>query len=109
MDTRSGCVYGAVAKKSRTLKVKVSSVFQVFKAVAARTRVDPWEIYHDFHIFDSWLICFCCPEATFLRCEEKLCQVYLEESMDLEVLRIFVELPIVKGSGSHMALSQFCT
>ena len=46
-------MYGAVAKKTRTLKVKVSSVFQVFKAVAARTRVDPWEIYHDFHIFDS--------------------------------------------------------
>lgn len=29
--------------------------------------------------------------------------------MDLEVLRIFVELPIVKGSRSHVALSQFCT
>lgn len=40
--------------------------------------------------------------------QEKLCEVYLAESMDIEVLRVFVDLPIVQSGTSHMALNQFC-
>ena len=41
--------------------------------------------------------------------QEKLCEAYLKESMDLEVLKIFIDLPIIKVGESHIALSKFST
>eukprot|EP00913_Durusdinium_trenchii_P032687 g30596.t1 len=43
------------------------------------------------------------------RHKDALCKRFLDDSMEEAVLKVFVDLPIVKGESAYLTLRQFCT